>query len=380
MRVWFAGRTLALALALGSVAIAPHALAQAGSSLTVYGLADVAVELSEAGRGSFWRVVSGGNLGSRLGFRGSEDLGGGLSSVFRIEAGINLDDGTAAQGGRAWGREASVGIASREAGTLVAGRIPMPYNIALVAVDAFGWGGSGGQIAIGRNDPALRPMLALGLAARVDNALRYSSPNWQGLNLQAMASLGEGSTSIGRGTGFAARYTQGAVDAVVSTQRLNGAGNLGASGSVQGLVVGGSLKLGTSRVFAGLTDERNSCSTGCGGLQRVSGATTARFRLLNLGLRQPLGAAFTGLAQYTRVQDRSTYAVATGDRDAHWWALGGEYALSKRSMVYGSIGTVGNRNGSNYVLGSGSALQAAGVIGAGNPRASTAQLGVRHSF
>ena len=378
MRVWTAGRTLALVL--GSAAIAPQALAQAASSLTVYGLADVAVELSDAGRGSFWRVVSGGNLGSRLGFRGSEDLGGGLSAVFRIEAGINLDDGSAAQGGRAWGREASVGLASRDAGTLVAGRVPMPYNLALVAVDAFGWGGSGGQIAIGRNDPALRPLLALGLAARLDNALRYTSPSWNGLSLQGMASLGEGSSSIGRGAGFAARYTQGAVDAVVSAQRVNGAGNLGASGSVQGLVVGGSVQLGASRVFAGLTEERNSCSTGCSGLPRVTGATTARFRLLNLGLRQPLGAAFTGLAQYTRVQDRSDYAVATGDRDAHWLALGGEYTLSKRSMIYGSVGTVGNRNGSNYVLGSGSALQVSGAIGASNPRATTTQLGVRHSF
>jgi predicted porin len=370
-------------LALGSAVmaqVAPPALAQVSSSLTIYGLADVALELSDAGRGSFWRVVSGGNLGSRLGFRGSEDLGGGLAAVFRIEAGINHDDGTAAQGGRAWGREASVGLVSREAGTLVAGRVPMPYNIALVAVDAFGWGGSGGQIAIGRNDPALRPLVALGLAARLDNALRYTSPSWNGLNLQAIASLGEGSTSIGRGAGFAARYTQGAVDAVVSTQRVNGAGNLGASGSVQGLVVGGSVQLGASRLFAGLTEERNSCSTGCSGLPRVAGATTARFRLLNLGLRQQLGTAFTGLAQYTRVQDRSDYAVATGDRDAHWLALGGEYTLSKRSMIYGSVGTVGNRNGSNYVLGSGSALQAAGAIGPGNPRATTTQLGVRHSF
>jgi hypothetical protein len=212
----------------------------------------VTVELSGAGRGSFWRVVSGGNLGSRLGFRGSEDLGGGLAAVFRIEAGINLDDGAAAQGGRAWGREASVSLASRDSGTLVAWRLPMPYNLALVAVDAFGWGGSGGQIAIGRNDPALSPMLALGLAARVDNALRYTSPSWQGLTLQAMASLGEDSTTIGRGAGFAARYTQGAIDAVVSTQRLNSAGNLGASGSVQ---------LGASRVWPARQRRAVVCST-----------------------------------------------------------------------------------------------------------------------
>lgn len=368
------------ALALAGAVAAPLALAQASSSLTVYGLADAAVELSEAGRGPFWRVVSGGNLGSRLGFRGSEDLGGGLSAVFRIEAGLNLDDGTAAQGGRAWGRESSVGLASREAGTLLAGRIPMPYNLALVAVDAFGWAGSGGQIAIGRNDPALRPLVALGLAARLDNALRYTSPSWGGLSLQAIGSLGEGSTSIGRGTGFAARYTRDTLDAVVSMQRVNGAGNLAASGHVQGLVVGGSVQLGASRLFAGWTEERNSCSTGCSGLPRVAGATTARFRLLNLGWREPLGPALTGIAQYTRVQDRSAYAAAAGARDAHWLALGGEYALSRRSLIYGSIGTVDNRNGSNYVLGSGSALQAAGAIGPGHPRATTAQLGLRHSF
>lgn len=91
--------------------------------------------------------MSGGALGSRLGFRGVEDLGGGTSAVFRLEQGINLDDGTLGQGGRAFGREASVGLASTTRGTVTAGRPPTPYYVAQSGVDAFAWMGSGGSSA-----------------------------------------------------------------------------------------------------------------------------------------------------------------------------------------------------------------------------------------
>jgi predicted porin len=107
-----------------------------------------------------------------------------------------------------------------------------------------------------------------------------------------------------------------------------------------------------ARLFAGVTDERNSCTTACPGLTRVTGSSTTDFRLLNLGVRAPFGA-LTAIAQVTRVSDRSTYTAATPDRDANWFAIGAEYLFSKRSMLYGSIGTINNKNGSNYVLAAG---------------------------
>ena len=86
------------------------------------------------------------------------------------------------------------------------------------------------------------------------------------------------------------------------------------------------------------------------------------------------------MAQVSRIQDRSNYATSPGNRDATWIALGSEYALSRRTLLHASIGTIGNNNGSLYALGSGSVQHAAGLVGAGNPRTRTMVIGVRHSF
>ena len=373
MTTTFTRSLLAAAIGLGGLA----AHGQTPSGVTVFGVADAAAEMSSAGRGSTYRVISGGNLGSRLGFRGTEDLGGGLSAVFRIEQGILLDDGTLAQGGRAWGREASVGLASNAWGTALLGRLPTPYYSVHASVDAFSWMGSGGLPAVARSETASRPLLPLQVAARADNALGYTSPTLGGFQVRVLGALGEGSTTLGRAYGASVRYAAGPVVAVLGSMRQNGAGN--ANGNLQAVVVGGSFDFAAAQVFAGFTDEKNSCTTCTGGLARVSGSTVTEFRLLNLGVRVPFGGA-TAIAQAVRLSDRSVYAAPPGDRDATWFAVGGEYSMSKRTMLYGSVGTITNKNGSLYALGSGTAAQPANAVGTGNPRATTAQLGIRHVF
>src|SRR5690606_10200795 len=86
------------------------ALAQ--SSVTIYGVADAGIAYTDNGNpaGEQWSVESGQQSGSRLGFKGTEDLGGGLSAIFTLESGFNLDNGTSAQGGRLFGRQAWVGL------------------------------------------------------------------------------------------------------------------------------------------------------------------------------------------------------------------------------------------------------------------------------
>lgn len=98
--------------------------AQAQSSVTLYGVADVNVEyvnhvgtVPQASNGfnsgvahSVVRENSGGYSGSRWGLRGTEDLGGGLKSIFVLETGFNVDTGTLQQGGRLFGRQAYVGL------------------------------------------------------------------------------------------------------------------------------------------------------------------------------------------------------------------------------------------------------------------------------
>src|SRR4051794_24600318 len=116
---------LALAV-LGSFA----GVAFAQTNVTVYGLVDVAVTRFDSGRpnGDAWSL-DGGNFtrnGSRLGFKGSEDLGGGLSAIFTLENGFEADTGTLSQSGNTltttaaskplFGRQAWVGLSSKSIG------------------------------------------------------------------------------------------------------------------------------------------------------------------------------------------------------------------------------------------------------------------------
>ena len=83
-------------------------------SITIYGLLDTAVEhinhVGATGSGLTRIPSNAGNIPSRLGFRGREDLGGGISAQFVLEMGIAPDSGVLNQGGRGFGRQSFVGL------------------------------------------------------------------------------------------------------------------------------------------------------------------------------------------------------------------------------------------------------------------------------
>ncbi|MBX3607068.1 MAG: porin [Piscinibacter sp.] len=105
-------------IALAAVATLASGAALAQSNVTIYGRLNVSVErqkqvsILDAGEGGFvtqerdiWALQ---NASSRIGFKGSEDLGGGLKAFFLIEHGFNVDTGAAS--GAMWGRESNVGL------------------------------------------------------------------------------------------------------------------------------------------------------------------------------------------------------------------------------------------------------------------------------
>ncbi|MDO9203061.1 MAG: porin, partial [Hydrogenophaga sp.] len=97
-------------IALAVLAASGAAMAQ--SSVTLYGIADVVIHKD---KGASAALASGGVSGSRLGFKGTEDLGGGLKANFVLEQGLQLDtgaigDGTAKTAGQAFSRQSYVGL------------------------------------------------------------------------------------------------------------------------------------------------------------------------------------------------------------------------------------------------------------------------------
>src|ERR1700733_12822529 len=127
--------------------ISSHAYAQ--SSVTLYGIipSGIAYVSNESGHSNV-RVISGSQQGPRIGFRGSEDLGNGLSAIFELENGFNSQTGVLSQGGRLFGRQAYVGLSSAHWGSVMFGR---QYDLMPIYLGAFEsavrWASFGDHIA-----------------------------------------------------------------------------------------------------------------------------------------------------------------------------------------------------------------------------------------
>ncbi|HEX8405280.1 MAG TPA: porin [Duganella sp.] len=140
--------------------------AAAQNAVNLYGIVDTGVEYltnANARNGSLVRVPSQtASLPSRLGISGSEQLGDGLSAIYTLEAGFNLDNGASSQGTRLFGRQAWVGLKG-SMGTLTIGRVYSMMFWAIVDADIVGPGIYGG---VGSFDPYIPN-------ARSDNAVSY---------------------------------------------------------------------------------------------------------------------------------------------------------------------------------------------------------------
>jgi len=124
--------TLAVASTLtAAVAVSAPAFADT-SNVTVYGFANLSYDLTDNGAVSANKVSSSQ---SRLGLKGSEDLGDGLSAVWQLEQGINIDNSGAGNGLAT--RNSFLGLSSGTAGTVLLGRHDTPYKIASRGFDVF---------------------------------------------------------------------------------------------------------------------------------------------------------------------------------------------------------------------------------------------------
>lgn len=177
--------------------------AHAESNVTIYGLLDTALVASGGGpKGSTVKLESGVSNGSRLGFKGNEDLGGGLSAIFTLESGILADTGASDQSGTLFGRQAFVGLSSRTAGTLTMGRQYTLMFETLTEVDPFAnnYGGASGQLMSGEK-----------AGTRQNNTVEYASPTYAGFSGQAAYGFGEqpGNAAKSRQFEYSARYENG---------------------------------------------------------------------------------------------------------------------------------------------------------------------------
>lgn len=180
--------------------------AAAQSSMTVYGIADAAITHLDHRAGAATTYMRGGPKdGTRIGFKGTEDLGNGNSVLYVLEAGYNIDDGTAGQTGSIFNRAAYVGLSSKRLGTLTAGRQYSPYFDFLTPLGPL-------PVVTGAAGDHPGDIDGFDVTIRNNNSVKYKSAAWHGVTVGAMAAAGEqaeGSGSAGASYSAAVKYDGG---------------------------------------------------------------------------------------------------------------------------------------------------------------------------
>jgi predicted porin len=317
--------------------------AAAESSVTIYGIVDAGVVHEDKGAaasdakpgGAKTSLNSGLQSGSRLGFKGSEDLGGGLSAIFTLENGFNVDDGTTTQSitvpatktapaqtqSRLFGRQAWVGL-SGGFGALKLGRQNTPMRTAVESIDPFGIG-MAGSLDKYFNDN--------GGGFRMDNAVNYMTPALGGFFAQAAYGFGEtaGDTSASRQVGFSTGYADGPINALVAYHNING--DVATGGSNRTTLVGATYDFKVAKVNFGYEWSK---------ADNLAGVTTGDARDLMIGGSVPFGASAV-IGSYIRHKNQ-----LASDGGYNHLAFGYTYSLSKRTNLYASLGRTSNDSAS----------------------------------
>jgi predicted porin len=419
-------------LLAGVIATCFAAPVLAQSSVQIYGIADAGIMKTQ---GESTKIVSGIADGSRLGFKGTEDIGGGYKAIFNLEARIELDTGTqtpallynndglylmkglgalpaSIQAGfrsqfktlgttavnsekALFDRTAMVGIIT-PVGAILLGRMYTPGYEVFAASDTFengtagAWGGITGGTA---------GFTALGADIRSQKSIQYriATPNGIGASLMYGA----------KGSGYLGRYNKFYGAAV--TYKANGfdvgfAHNRGYdqndNKSLTTSTIGGSYSMGDMKFFVGYHDQKNLHSvllkeyiaawdgtiapslvplgpTLAGALRTTFvNAMTTNTQIdansLQIGMHYKIGAGRI-MASVARQNDRTA-----SNSDATLVAVGYDYNLSKRTDVYTVLANIKNMNDGQYTPGSAGAP--GGFAKTPGQTSRAVQLGIRHRF
>jgi len=163
---------------LAAVATLASTGAFAQSSVTIYGRMNASVENIDRNGDKITELV---NSSSRIGFKGVEDLGGGLTAGFQIEHGLSVDTGAATHGSQFWARQSEVFLGSAGLGTLRLGNYTSEAYYATAD-----W------VSMHNHDTGTSADMLYAYVGRNINKVGYRSPTFGGVTIDAAMSLGEG--------------------------------------------------------------------------------------------------------------------------------------------------------------------------------------------
>jgi predicted porin len=286
-------------IALAALATLAATGAYAQSSVTVYGRLNASVERQKSGDTSIWALQ---NSSSRIGFKGTEDMGGGLTAGFQIEHGFNVDSGTASQAAF-WARQSEVNLGSKTMGTLRLGNFTSEAYYA-----------TADYVSMHNHDTGTSSDALYAYVTRNTNKVAYRTPTFAGFNAEAAVSLNETAAAGERSVDLAANYSAGPLHV--------GAG-YGKFGNANQFAVSALYELGAFTVGGYVQRDDNGLNTPPTG---VDIGTRTTWRLSGM---YTVGAGEIH-ANVGRAGDYSNLA----NTDATQWTVAYNHNLSKRTKVY----------------------------------------------
>lgn len=341
-------KKLNLALALAGVLTGA---AQAQSTVEVYGIVDMGLVRDfgsmpggPAATGN--KMTSGAQSGTRLGFKGKEDLGNGLNALFVLETGIAADRGGFNQSA-IFARQSFVGLQG-DFGTLTLGRQYTSYFLTLNQIaDPFASGLAGNAQNLMMPAATAEPDRAL----RMNDAVKYTTPIFE--NFSAEIGYGFGETA---GNSDANRVVTGSVgyDSKTLNVRLAHYNKNDPTDTavVRSTLLAANYDFEFVKIFGAYSDN--------------NWAALGKSDNYLVGFTIPYGA-HKFIASYIRAAGQGALA----ENDADQWGIGYTYALSKRTNMYAAYGSISNDGTARYTVGNNS------EAGTGNK---AINFGLRHVF
>ncbi|WP_395350140.1 porin [Variovorax sp. UC122_21] len=412
---------------IASVLLCVAGTSAAQSSITLFGVLDASVSRYTVSRGIHLDTVgagrsqtvlaNGANAASRLGFRGTEDLGGGYAVSFWLESPLSNDDGGHVRALN-FSRRSTVSL-SGGFGELRLGRDAVPTDWNDLVFSALGVQGVGASLilqAAGRNLTGRALLPGDSNAIRASNSVSYFLPPRLGgfhghlmyafpENAKSDTMLADGRTvalggNKGRYAGGRLGYASGPLDIAVA-YGVSTLGDLAGTvappyGANQFLVaydarvrtinLGASYDLGAVKLMGELSQVRTRFEQpGIHGMStglpvRTPFSDTSTNHGWTLGATAPLGAGEIKFAySHLRIGRRSTNGIHTFEPTSAKYAVGYVHHLSKRTALYATVARVSNKNGASFTVG-GLGNSVAPVAETPNTRATGYDLGIRHAF
>lgn len=378
-------------IAISGITIAAAAaasVAQAQSSVTLYGVLDNAIAYyNNVGHASLTTMQGADLATNQWGMKGKEDLGGGLQAIFNLQNGFDINTGKLKQGGRMFGKNAWVGLASDNLGTVTIGR-QLDTTVDLIQpLTADGYGPAFTTPGdVDNNDNTFR----------VQNSVKYTSPSYSGLRYELMYALGgvAGNFSSQETSSASVAYANGGLKLAAGYvfAKNDGPGGVGtadqtANNSVSPLF-NGTAFVGSRQIIQAA-------------VEYVIGPVTANVRYSNSQWKpyatfgafkrtETFNTGATSLAYLVTpefdVNVGYTYMKSSGDSSAtyHTIALGSEYFLSKRTTLY-AIAGYSHASGTTFSADGNSVVAAGGSVGdlqssSSTPSQVAVMLGITHKF